>query len=256
MSARRIILGCVSPLVCVSASAQSWSINELQLLGGSGYRQPNNPQDLSKRILTYQHASSSDGLKHFGFIDFQWTNHERLVSGTWGRAHEFYGEYYAHLAVNRIGFPEVGSLNLVAGINAGNKYSDLNQRTRAYLFGASYDVRLGTGALNLMLASYSDHSRSRFGAPDYRTTYQFTPSGTLQFSDNFSLSGYIDFIGAKGAGTASQIGSQIQIRYDLGALVGQSSRGFVGVEYQYFHNKFGVKGLNERVPQLLLVWRI
>jgi nucleoside-specific outer membrane channel protein Tsx len=178
------------------------------------------------------------------------------VSGTWGRTHEFYGEYYAHLSASRIGLPEVRGLNLVAGINAGNKYSDLKQRTRAYLLGASYDVKLGTASLNLMLATYSDHSRSRFGAPDYRTTYQFTPSGTFQLSDDFSLSGYMDFIGSKGAGTASQIGTQIQLRYDLKALVGQPSRAFVGMEYQYFRNKFGVKGLNERVPQLLVVWRI
>lgn len=256
MSRREAIFGWIAILSCSAASAQSWSINEFQLLGGSGYRQPNNPRDLSKSILTYQHASSSDGLKQFGFIDFQWTNHERLVSGNWGHTHEFYGEYYAHLAVSRLGLPSAGGLSVVAGINAGNRYSDLNQRTRAYLLGASYDFKLGPSSLNLMLASHSDHSRSRFGAPDYRTTYQVTPSGTIPLSDDFSLSGYVDFIGSKGAGTTSQIGSQIQLRYDLRALVGQPSRAFVGIEYQYFRNKFGVKGLNERVPQVLVVWRM
>ncbi len=46
-----------------------------------------------------------------------------------------------------------------------------------------------------------------------------------------------------------------QLRLDVGDLLDHPGRLYLGVEYQYWRNKFGMNGLSERLPQALLVWR-
>ena len=42
---------------------------------------------------------------------------------------------------------------------------------------------------------------------------------------------------------------------DAGDVMGiDSNKFFLGVEYQYWHNKFGIDGVTESVPQLQAKW--
>jgi hypothetical protein len=41
----------------------------------------------------------------------------------------------------------------------------------------------------------------------------------------------------------------------VGDLWGNSGHFYAGIEYQYWHNKYGIKGLNESVPQVLVLWK-
>ena len=248
-------------LTLVPTISSAWSSNEIHLLAGKGYSQPGNSDELSKTILTLQHASTIGALRNFVFVDFQWTNGEKTIGGMPESTREFYGEYYANIGLGKlfgiqaetIGGP---TFNLALGINVGEKDNDLEQKTRVALAGFSVDFPIKVGGANFMVVAYDDHSRNRLGAPDYRTTYQITPSWffPLGKSSRFRVSGYIDFIGSKGAGRSNQIGSQIQVRYDLGSAFMSRNKLFVGIEYQYFRNKFGFKGVTESLVQGLIVW--
>lgn len=85
-----------------------------------------------------------------------------------------------------------------------------------------------------------------------------TPAWKLPFSignTKWSFEGFTDFIGSKGAAHHQLVLSQPQLRLDAGDLLGHSDHLYVGIEYQYFHNKYGIKGLNESLPQALVLWK-
>ena len=50
--------------------------------------------------------------------------------------------------------------------------------------------------------------------------------------------------------------AQPQLLLDLGNLWGAKDKLFAGVEYQYWHNKFGVDGVDESLPQVMLLWQL
>ena len=117
------------------------------------------------------------------------------------------------------------------------------------------DFNVPKGFLNVAVLSYNDDSYSRSGATNYKATYQITPAWRIPFqlgTLKMEFAGFTDFIGPRGGGKVSHINSQVQLRYDIGHVVGRNGRVFVGVEYHYFHNKGGTDGLNEHVPQALM----
>lgn len=71
---------------------------------------------------------------------------------------------------------------------------------------------------------------------------------------NFLIEGFADFAGGEGTAVANQL---IVPRFllDVGDLAGiEENTLFMGVEWQYWRNKFGVAGVTESVPQLQIKW--
>lgn len=63
-------------------------------------------------------------------------------------------------------------------------------------------------------------------------------------NSGFSFEGFANFIASKGknefgGATAAEPNMDAQIMYDLGALAGAKGKVKVGLEYQYWKNKFG-----------------
>ena len=70
---------------------------------------------------------------------------------------------------------------------------------------------------------------------------------------DWKLSGFIDIAGAEGSGnekSEQNILAQTQFTW----VVNKELE--LGFEYQYWQNKYGIKGLNEKVPQFLAKWKI
>ena len=64
------------------------------------------------------------------------------------------------------------------------------------------------------------------------------------------IEGVADFAGSEGKTVAHQL---IIPRFlvDAGSLIGvKNNKLWIGIEWQYWHNKFGTKGVTESVPQL------
>jgi hypothetical protein len=68
-----------------------------------------------------------------------------------------------------------------------------------------------------------------------------------------SFDGFVDIIGSHGQ-CARQVLSQPQLKLDLGALGTGLEKLSVGIEWQYWVNKFGIDGLKENFPQVLAQW--
>ncbi|CAG0973366.1 hypothetical protein MTYP_01355 [Methylophilaceae bacterium] len=255
MSAMTLVL----LLLGQQAFAAEWRTTEVQWLYGNAYREPFNPDDVSKGIITLQQAAGYKSGRYFFFVDALQSN------GRDQHATEAYAEGYGSLSLSRLmGIPFssrwVRDINLTAGLNYGYKsYPDYGVNPRVLLAGVTIDFNLPAFSFfNLDVLAYVD--RGRFDGRDngcHAETYQLTPAWKLPFSigrAKFSFEGFADFIGKHGD-CGRQILAQPQLRWDVGHHFNAGDKVYLGLEYQYWHNKFGIEGLKESLPQALLVWQ-
>lgn len=258
------LAGCV---FSASAAALDWSATEVEYLYSGNFREPFNPQDVAKRIVTFQHADGYSLGRNFLFVDLVKSgDQERDLSNNPESPTEIYGEAYTTLSLTRLsgrdfGFGPFKDLGLTLGINIGDKDSQLHPKPKVYLAGFTLDFKLDKGFFNVDVLGYWDHGcyDGINSCPDYKATYQITPAWFVPFtlgSLDAEFAGFVDIIGSRGAGTVRQVLSQPQLRFDIGhPLLGRKGRLYAGIEYQYWHNKFGNRGVDESHPQLLLLWK-
>ncbi len=250
-----------------SAHALEWSATEIEFLHGRDYREPFNPNRVHKSIVTLQHASGYGLGRNFLFVDvIQSGDQERDLGNNPESPTEIYGEAYTTLSLSKLTGRDIAAgplrdLGLTLGINAGAKDSQLKPRPKIYLAGITLDFAVPRGFFNVDVLAYSDHGCNDGinSCPDYKTSYQITPAWSLPFrlgSVEAEFAGFVDFIGSRGAGTVRQVLTQPQLRFDIGhALLGEKGRLYAGIEYQYWRNKYGSRGVDEHHPQQRVVWK-
>ncbi len=132
------------------------------------------------------------------------------------------------------------------------------------LLGPTFDLAVpGFAFFNVDVLAYRDSGTfSGFGGGHLcgstKTTYQVTPAWNLPFSigpAKFSFGGFMDVIGSHGT-CKQQVLTQPQLRRDVGNHFGSPGKVFVGIEYQYWKNKFGIDGRKESFPQAMLAWKL
>jgi len=231
-----------------------WSNSEIQYLHGSNYHEPGYDQNFSKSIITINHTHGWAYGRNFFFLDTIFTD------GTEDRPGEIdlYGEAYSTFSLGRIIDTDLSwgifkDFAATIGVNLGENMRSQQSGFRAWLYGVTVDFNLpGFDYFHI------DFLRQRVTEPsDIGTSWQFTPVWGYRFQiagTKWDIQGFVDFIGAKGY-VASQILAQPQIRLDVGDLFGHSNHLYLGIEYQYWHNKYGIKGLRDNVPQALILWR-
>jgi nucleoside-specific outer membrane channel protein Tsx len=245
------------------AHAADWSDNEVSLLRGTKFHDNGNDIDISKTILTLQHASGYKYGRNFLFVDF-------IKSGSADNNYgEVYGEYYHNLSLSKVGGMDwsknfVKDIGITTGINYGAKNSAFGPNPKVLLIGPTFDLNIpGFAYFNVDVLAYRDSGTfSGFGGGKLcgqtKTTYQVTPAWSLPFSigsAKMSFDGFVDVIGGHGS-CERQILAQPQLRWDVGNHFGKAGTVFLGLEYQYWNNKFGLDGVKESFPQLMLNWKL
>ncbi|MEO7940497.1 MAG: hypothetical protein ABIR55_17850, partial [Burkholderiaceae bacterium] len=181
---------------------------------------------------------------------------------------EIYGEYYHTLSVSKLASKDwskdfVRDIGVTTGINYGTKNSAFGPNPKVLLVGPTFDLNIpGFAFFNVDVLAYVDQGTfSGFGGGalcgSRKTTYQITPAWKLPFNiggAKFIFDGFLDLIGAHGS-CERQVLAQPQLKWDVGHHAGRPDTVYLGIEYQYWHNKFGTKGQNESFPQLLLTWK-
>jgi nucleoside-specific outer membrane channel protein Tsx len=250
-------------LFATASYAADWSDTELQLLHGTQFRDNGNDAEFAKSILTLQHASGWKYGRNFFFVDMLKSDAKDNRYG------EVYGEFYTTLSTSKIAGYDwsknfLKDIGITAGINYGSKNSTFGPNPKIYLLGPTFDLSVpGFNFLNVDVLAYHDTSTfSGFGGGyscgEVKTTYQVTPSWQLPFSigsAKFSFEGFMDVIGSHGS-CKQQVLTQPQLRWDVGNHFGTPGKVYLGIEYQYWKNKFGIDGRTEHFPQALLVWKL
>jgi len=246
-----------------TAGAADWSDNEVHVLHGSKFHDQGNNVDTKKTILTLQHASGYKYGRNFFFVDMIKSD------ATDSRASEIYGEWYHTVSLSKLQGKDwskdfVRDIGITGAINYGSKNDAFGSNPRVLLLGPTFDLNVpGFAFFNVDVLAYHDTGRfNGFGGGKLcgstETTYQVTPAWLLPFNvggAKFSFTGFMDIIGKHGT-CARTILTQPQLRWDVGNHFGKSDTVFLGIEYQYWRNKFGIQGRRDNFPQLLLVWKL
>jgi nucleoside-specific outer membrane channel protein Tsx len=255
------------------ASAADWSDTAISWRYGTRYREPVNPSDIKKNIFALTHASGYKYGSNYFNLDLLQSDKNDPASLTQNEgAQEAYVVYRHTLDIGAlrgapIQYGKVKGLGLVLGFDWNTKNDvGYNSRKRMLVAGPTlmWDVRVGDvpGFLStgLLLIHESNAPSGAFppisqvnGRYTYDTHAMFSASWGIPLPANllgdwaqgWGFEGYLNYIGAKGRDevgnpTGAETNLDMQLMYDLGSRFGHPKNRFrVGVEYQFWNNKFG-----------------
>ena len=240
------------------ASAQGFSRTEAQYQGGWAWVEGSLSAPGFQNILTLQHASAWSAGSNFFFVDMVCC--EGPASNR-----DMYLEWYSSLRLGAIrgedlSLGPVRSVNLLGGVNWGAQ-----ARVAKFTPGIRLALDLpGFAFANLDFTYLVDFGAGLEGggAPKADGIFgvDFNWARPFQIGESsFSVEGHGEWQSPAGTETGErqphQVLLQPQIRYDLGkALWGPENRVLVGTELHLWINKFAVEGVNEFLPQLLVVF--
>lgn len=229
---------------------------DVQLLYGTSFNEPDVDGDISKGLVTFENAAGWKWGSSYAFVDLL-----RSYSAADQDATEVYGEWYPSASLRALsgrspGDGFVRDVSVTLALNAGVRST--GPQAFVMLPGFTADLAVpGFKFFTLGVYAYIDRSKfegEEFGARG--TSFQITPSWSVPFHvgrASFVLDGFADYIGSHGE-LDYQFLAQPQLKIDASPLWGKEGQLFVGVEWQVWQNKYGVSGLDESVPQVLVFW--
>ena len=230
----------ISTTTCTHADGIfEWTSGNFQVLHGSGFELGANDHS----TITIEHANGWRYGDNFLFIDIIQQDDAGL---------EVYGEWYPRLSLSRLSNKKLSfgifkDFFIVGGINASTEPEE--DPFKAYLLGigTSFDMPdSGFINVNVMTQKHDDVNT---------TGIQITPSWSIPFELwglKFRFDGFLDWVSADSSGGKSYLLAQPQLLFDIGHLVGKSGSIYAGIEYFYWHNKFGIDGIHDESVQGML----
>ncbi|MBR9883156.1 MAG: DUF5020 family protein [Oceanospirillales bacterium] len=222
-------------ILSTSVSAeQLWSSFSLTYLNGSEYE----VGDDDRQVVTVEHASGHSWGDNFFFLD-------RLKSSN-GYT-ENYMELSPRLSLGRVSGRDLSFGPVKDVLLAGTWES-----------GEGFDNYLGGVGVSLDVPGFSYFNVNLYHVNNENVDddQQMTLTWGLPFelgSAEFLYDGFLDWSTAE-SDHAAEMNFTSQLKWNAGKLFGAKSPVYVGVEYAHWNNKFGIKGVDERNPSLLLKW--
>lgn len=213
----------------------------ISLLGGKGYKNPYSGEEESFNTLTFEHFSPWSAGDNYFFFDVAKFNDD---------ATDPYGEWLPRVSIGKLTGASMswGPVNDVfisgemdfgagyrshyAGIGVGLAVPGAHYFNVNFVWGDRMD-RLGESRQLNLSWSFEFHA------------------GTLPMFVN----GYLDYVMPRGD-SESHIQTQPQFLVDVSHLWGSHNKVLTGIEYQYWKNKNGVDGVDESLPQWIVMWNL
>lgn len=244
------------------ASAADWSDTSIGYRYGTKFAEPYNTKDLEKHILNVTHASGYKYGSNYFNVDFLNSD------GDDANAQEAYVLYRHTLDLGKVTGKEfkygpVRGLGFTAGFDWNTK-NDNSYDSKKHMVVAGPTLMLDVpGFLNVSLLAVweSNHPLGVASRYSYDTHALLNASWGIPLGKSgWSFEGYTNWIGHKGKNefggpTAPEINFDAQIMYDLSGTAGLKPNTLrVGLEYQYWRNKFGtphnVPGATAKTPMV------
>jgi len=222
-------------LFTTQLKAQDWAVTNVSVLHGSGFKLG----DRSMSTITIDHARSWAYGDLFMFAD--------LFNPTENNSSE-YGEFHPRFSWNKITGNVIDTrfLNDIS-IAMEMEFGDSHN---AYLYGVGFDLNVPEfNYFNVNIYVRDNPKRSG-------KTWQVTPYWQLPFTlgkSHWTFEGFVDISGTEGTTYRNTI-FQPQLLLDVGELYGQSGVVKAGIEYAYWRNKYGVRGVHDGVTQVMVKW--
>lgn len=258
-----------------AAHAADWSDTSMSYRYGTKFAEPYNGNDVTKNIINFSHVSGYKYGKNFVSVDLLFSDKtDPSAVGSSDGAHEAYVVYRHTLDLGKVtganmAFGPVRGLGLTGGFDVNSKTdAGYNSKKRMLVLGPTvmFDVPgfldvslLALRESNAPFNGYTGVATPRY---TYKTHAMLSAAWGIPFGAGIPLAfeGYANFIAAKGSNefggpTAPETNIDMQLMYDLSGAMGAAKNTFrLGVEYQYWHNKFGnpsnVPGATARTPMV------
>ena len=280
-------------LAAAPALASTWSDDSIGYRYGKDYREPFNADNIPKEIISFTSVSGYKYGSNFFTVDMLNSSSKDPAScGTGGcnsgGAHELYAVYRTTLSGSSVfgspmKFGPIRDIGLQAGFDFNAKDDQFSSRVDKKMLGPkfSFDV---PGFFDVAVELYTERNHdwfaSQFGCTgaknpdcgnvDFKNTYTVESAWGIPFSAGLPMKfqGFCNFIGVKGAdgqgnSTRPETLLEAAVMADVGSLAGHKDTVYVGLGYQYWHNKFGsdssedpTGGSTAKVPQLELEWHL
>lgn len=214
-----------------------WNQTNVQFLWGGQFKNPYAHTEGTQSTITVEHANAWKYGDNFLFFDV--TDSEKDKTG-------IYGEISPRLSLGKItgrdlSAPFVKDVLLASTVEVGQGF-------RNYLYGVGL-------SLNLPKFNFADlNVYVRNDPKQPGSTYQVTPCWQLPFTvgkADMIFEGFTDIAGSEG-NLGFNIDAQPRLLLDLGKFWDAPGSVYFGTEVIYWHNKYGVKGVNEFAPQAMV----
>lgn len=219
------------------AGATLWNETNIQVLWGGQFKDPFANTQRTQSTMTVEHANAWKYGDTFLFFDV--TDSEKDDTA-------IYGELSPRLSLGKISGRDLSAPLVKDVLVAGTV--EMGQGFRHYLYGMGLSLNLpGFNFADLNVYVRNDPKESG-------STYQVTPCWQLPFTvgkADMIFEGFTDIAGGEGD-LSFNIDAQPRLLLDLGKFWDAPKSVYVGTEFIYWHNKFGVKGVNEYAPQAMV----
>lgn len=215
-----------------------WQTANIQFLKGWDYEV--GPE--KRALITFEYANRWRYGDFFMFVDGT-----RFDDG--GTA--AYTEISPRFSLSRMTGADL-SYGIIKDVLISTTYEKGKKNIQAYLYGGAVDFKL-PGFTFFKTNFYLRDSRQHDD-----NTWQITVAWNRPFDvGNIKLlaEGFADFAGNAGVTYHANQFIVPRLLIDIGDLTGrQPSKLWAGLEYSYWHNKFGIDGKTESAPQLQIKW--
>jgi len=218
-----------------NAIAADWQTTNIQLLKGFEY-EPNNKE---RTLITVEHANGWKYGDNYLFFDIT----DADTDGT-----DIYGEISPRLSFSKMTGKKIGYGLVKDVLLAGSV--EVGKNIRRYLYGVGFDLDIPKFKF-FKVNTYVRDDPNKEGQ-----TYQVTLAWNMPLeyrNHKFLLEGFADFFGREGDSFDDSQLIVPRFLLDVGNYWGQEKKVYAGVEWQYWHHKFG-GATTESVPQLQLKW--
>ncbi len=258
-SLSRTLLACTLAMSAFCGYAADWSDTSIGLRYGNKFAEPFGASDIKKAIVDLNHVSGYKYGSNFFNADFLVSNYkDPSGAGSNNGAHEVYIVYRHTLDLEKVsGTPmamgPIRGYGLTFGFDVNAKTdAGYNSKKRMLVLGPTmkFDVP-GFFDVSLLVlresnAPYSTFTRTSTPRYTYKTHPMLTAAWGIGLGKDtgFSFEGFANFIASKGknefgGSTKAETNIDAQVMYDVGALAGAKGKFKLGLEYQYWKNKFG-----------------
>jgi nucleoside-specific outer membrane channel protein Tsx len=253
------LLPALWPMFASAALAQdkpSFSVSNVNVRYGWTFQEPGISEDVPKNIFTFENTAGGRVWSSYLFVDVL-----RSWSEADANAKEVYGEWYPTLSLRALTGRErskgvLADVGLTVGLNTGVRST--GPSPFVVLPGVTFSLNVpGFTFLSVNTVAYIDRGRFQGQPTDCTATaFQVTPSWSLPIRAGRStvkVNGFVDFT-TKHANCDAQILATPRVMLDLSAYWQKPGALYVGVDWVYWHNKYGISGLKDNLVLPVLVW--
>lgn len=235
MLKKLLVLALLSASLSISTQAKTiWSDYSVTYLKGNDYE----VGDTDREVFTFEYASGTTWGDNFMFFD-------RLESDNGDT--ETYGEFSPRFRVSNFESSFVKNLYVATTIEMGVNDADDASFTN-YLYGLGTDLVV-PGFHYFKANAYVRNNDD--GDDSYQVTLSWAvPIGPLMYDGFMDYATGVD--NTKFGDTEAQMNLTSQLKYDIAPHLDLDTKLYVGVEYVYWQDKFGIEGTDENNVNLLV----